>query len=371
MIKYPASLISIPPTISYSGGGGVAAPAVTYLWRATFTDTDDAPLTTPRTETVGESIAVQANSLLSTNGSALVMSGTPTAINYLQASTAGAARAFPFQAGRVFQFEVNKTSGTIQGAVEVASTPTGNRSGIQFQGGAVVLYEQDTSGLSTFFPIASANGVWWMVERLNGGFFVGKGEKLLWVTRDRTQTSRYAHLESAASGVHDANFPEASVYDVPVGNPFLLEYALAPSRVAAPASGETSTMTANTLLEVTWTPQTNEVLTWLFRRLDDDNTLKLVCDQAAGTLKLYTRTAGVDTEINAGQTHTWTVGTPWRVTAYLDGTTIKTRVNHLIKHSTTSSVQQTSTTQKISSTATPTLTNLIAWPGDVPGFPFV
>jgi hypothetical protein len=150
------------------------------------------------------------------------------------------------------------------------------------------------------------------------------------------------------------------------------EYGIATGYNLTPVNGTALTSTADGTYQITWTPKANEVLTILFRRTDDDNCMKLVCDQAGGTIKLYERSAGSDSEINPGKTQTWTVGTAYAISISTFGQIIQTRVWHVLKHNTTSANQQTATTLAVSSNdATPNISEFVAWPRELTGFPFV
>jgi hypothetical protein len=117
-------------------------------------------------------------------------------------------------------------------------------------------------------------------------------------------------------------------------------------------SGAVLTGSANTHMVAKWVCATNDVLTLLFRRTDDDNCLKLVCTQSANTIKLYKREAGVDTELDAGKTQTWTNGTTYYIYITANGSTIKTYVGVTAKHSTTQAFNATATTATASGFAT-------------------
>jgi len=137
-------------------------------------------------------------------------------------------------------------------------------------------------------------------------------------------------------------------------------YALATSRTASPSNNVTTTMEANAIVEFTWTPASAQTLTIEFRKTDDSNLLKLVCDQAAGTIKLYNRVAGTDTELDSGKTQTWTVGVARRIVIRCYGTGIDTIVANIRKHAATGQTSnQSGTGVKVSGFTTGA--NLICW----------
>lgn len=105
------------------------------------------------------------------------------------------------------------------------------------------------------------------------------------------------------------------------------------AKSATPSAGDELTGSmADMVTEFTWTPGANETLNYYFRYTDANNTLKLVCDQAAGTIKLYRVLKGVATEIAAGKTQTWTVASAYKIVAVCDKKTVATYVNNIAKH---------------------------------------
>ena len=89
------------------------------------------------------------------------------------------------------------------------------------------------------------------------------------------------------------------------------DYGLATSRVAAPTTGATATMTKDAVVEFTWTPAASEILEISVRMTDADNRWIWRCDQANSTLKLFERNAGTETQ-RATKAKTWTAGTAYR-----------------------------------------------------------
>jgi hypothetical protein len=132
-----------------------------------------------------------------------------------------------------------------------------------------------------------------------------------------------------------------------------------------PATGNTLTGKADSLIEFTWTPAAAETLSIYFRRTDDDNTWRLDCDQAAGTIKLYRRQAASDTEVAAGKTQTWTVSVAIRIEINTFGTMIKTYVSKIVKHETTDAYNQTVKGAKVVGFATGV--NFVMWPKGTEG----
>lgn len=136
-------------------------------------------------------------------------------------------------------------------------------------------------------------------------------------------------------------------------------YGMATAHSAAPVSGATLTAKADTTIEFTWTPVAAETLSLYFRRTDDNNTWRLDCDQAANTIKIYTRAAGVDTELSAGATFTWTAATPRRIIIRATSDKISVWVDTTIKFNLVNAHQVTATGVKVSGFTTGA--HLTAW----------
>ncbi len=224
-------------------------------------------------------------------------------------------------------------------------------------------------GLSAFFVYDQAAFItpggftfsgmdrWAIVLRSTGAWFIGDVmgvPTLLWVgvANSSNQKARVMAHANTAAGVVD---------NVRIGNlpaPWTTDYGIATNRVATPGNNETTTMEADAIVEFTLVAQAGVTQSFSFRRTDDDNTLRLDCGQAGGTIKLYRRAGGVDTEMDAGKTQTWVAGNSYRIVVICSGTTIQTFVSNTIKHNTTTAVQQSATGVKVSHTGS----NLIAWP---------
>jgi len=145
---------------------------------------------------------------------------------------------------------------------------------------------------------------------------------------------------------------------------FASAYAYATQRVASPANPQTLTALADALIEFTWTAATGETLTILFRRTDDDNTLKLVCSQTDSKAYMYKREAGVDTELGpaGGVATTFTNGSVYRILITIDGTTVTSHVSGTRKQNVTSTYNQTVAGAKVSGFATGS--NFVSYPID-------
>lgn len=96
--------------------------------------------------------------------------------------------------------------------------------------------------------------------------------------------------------------------------------------------GQTFAALADGLFRHTIVAQAGVVQSFYFRYLSDDDCLRLDCDQAAGTIKLYSVVGGVATELNAGKTQTWVAGNSYRLSVYAWGTSVQTYVDNTLKH---------------------------------------
>lgn len=109
-------------------------------------------------------------------------------------------------------------------------------------------------------------------------------------------------------------------------------YCLLTGGDLTPATGASILTTESAWIQFYWIPNTDEVLEIRFRRTDDDNCWLVRCDQAAGTIKLFTRISGSETEYSAGKTQTWTVDTEYNILIRDIGSSIKTFVDNTEKN---------------------------------------
>jgi hypothetical protein len=131
---------------------------------------------------------------------------------------------------------------------------------------------------------------------------------LLWINQTGIEDTLWPALANYNA---DCKVSEYSLYDLPA--PFNTDYDYCSAFNALPVSGDIATGTADALQFFTWTPAANETLSIYFRRTDDNNCYRLDCSQVAGTIKLYRRASGVDTELDSGKTQTWSVDYTYRI----------------------------------------------------------
>lgn len=152
--------------------------------------------------------------------------------------------------------------------------------------------------------------------------------------------------------------------------PWTTDLGIATFSIATPIADAVYNGSADGYNRVTWTPGAGETLEIMFRRTDDDNCWILRCAQAAGTVKLYEKTAGIETERDPGKTQTFTVGTAYRIEFVTDGVVIRshtgTTFTALKNNYTSGGFNQAATGIKISGFAT--AANLVCYPRNVPNF---
>ena len=142
----------------------------------------------------------------------------------------------------------------------------------------------------------------------------------------------------------------------------------ATSNFALPANPQTATSAANALVSFTWTPGAGEMLNLMFRRIDDDNTWLVRCDQAASKIYLYEKELGIETERGAvgGLAQTWTIGNSYHIVVRFEDNDIRVSVGTAGKQVYTSATfQNTATGIKVSGFAAGI--NLVSWPLRISG----
>lgn len=138
------------------------------------------------------------------------------------------------------------------------------------------------------------------------------------------------------------------------------ESAIYTEKIASPANGQVIATEAQTLLEFAWTPGASEVMDVQIRRVDDDNCWIVRCDQSGGTVKLYEKLAGAETE-RATSVQAWSIGSSYRLHLIALDDAIRVSVNNSNKISYTSAqFQHNASGAKVSGFSAGS--NLISWP---------
>ena len=331
------------------GGGG----GITYLLRVGFNTDDSSPLTSPYVGEVGSLTAVQTDGTFAASSGKLAFTAQATHAWGDQYLVFGTSRAtsrlvsceFEFSGRGLFQFGfLPSLAGGVTGDLFTAYS-----SAIRIASASdFVVYNNFT--LSDVIRLT-------VIQRSNGAFFVGRvgsgSDKLLYVTNTTAAATPYA-------GFQNSIVSAGSLDNMIVADTFVTDSNFQFAKVAAPSTGEIISATSDAIIEITWTPASSETLEVMFRRTDDNNTWILRCAQAGGTIKLYEKVAGGETERDSGKTQTWTIGTPYRVQIIADTTNIESVVNDVGKHNYASAVFN-STVDGVKVSGFATASNLIAW----------
>lgn len=207
-----------------------------------------------------------------------------------------------------------------------------------------------------------SNAIFSTIRNNGGGVVYIRNELVLWVGEPVASTL-YAHLSWPTSS-------SAAVFSyirlAQLGVPWSSDRGVATFYDATPTANDLATGLPDALHYFTWTVTAAETLSIYFRRTDDDNTYRLDCDQAGGTIKLYRRESASDTELDAGKTQTWTASSSYRIGIVYDGGVIKTYVDGTLKHSVSGETYNlTVTGNKVTGFAAATGWEL--WPRDLSG----
>lgn len=332
------------------------AEAIVYLFRDEFTTPDAAPIATPRTAEPGPGTIAftDAGNIESISGGNLVISGTASGTNtgfFTTTFTRVAGRALVYNFGAVVNTGINRMGWA-------SSFGSGMNMGVGFVNPTNIQVRETTANPTILVTMPSTL----MMVLRSTGFFLINGTKLLWPARTVNTSNIGANMWIGGGQTPNMSIVDLSVTDIVAMDDDSKVYT---NYIASPTDGQTTTMTADGIVEFNWTPAGGETLTIMFRRTDDDNTLKIVCTQAAGTIRYYKREAGADTEFVTGTTtQTWTAGVNYRITIRTVGTTVFSYVDNQSKNSPTAQTfNQSATGVKVSGFATGS--NLYCWPYDV------
>lgn len=351
------------------GSHAAAAPTVTKQFEDLFTTPQATPLTSPRTaEPTGTAVIVDASGIQSISGGNYVFNGTPAAESYYRTNTPWA-----HLAGRVFEWKgADGTSPRSFFSLNTANNSAGTLYQMDKTNATRIDWRDNSTAFSSTAPPALPTSYSMrMIARQNGGYFYVVGTNLWYVTAGRTAPTTYMYMSASAGSAHNYTMDSFSIYDVPSGG-LVTEYGLATARDAAPANNTVIASEADCLVDLTWTPQANEVLDIQFRRTDDNNCFIMRCDQANSTIQLFQKTTGSEVSKAGPVAKTWTVGTPVRLHWMVIGAVICMPTTPSAVAFASATFQQTATGVKVASNnGTPTLANLIAWRSVLTGFPFV
>lgn len=356
--QYPANLL-------YWGAGvqvGARGAGIEYLFRALFGTDTAAPLANPTAVEVGTIVPTDTGNKMSITGGALALLGKSTWGDPAWRSGSAIARS----AGNALVFRINPNAYTpttfyaIFGGYSSTTINASPENGLAVLSGG--LSARLSSSELTLLPSLEIqeHTVAVVMRASAGAYFVSVDRgRLLWVSKSGTSAyyaggTDYFAQTFLFNEVHAANW----------GTTWQSDTALLSANVASPAAGETITHEADCLLEFTWTPGAGETLSLEFRRTDANNLWRLDCAQAGGTIKLWERVAGVETEYSTGKTQTWGVGSAKRIVISMVDSTINVFVADVIKNTTNAAyTQRTATGAKASGFATGA--NFQAWKSNI------
>jgi hypothetical protein len=325
---------------------GPSTPVEVYLFRDEFTTDDDAPITSPRTAEPGPgafAITDTGSKMgISFDGMQWDRQTTANALRWLTSET------YPRACGLALSAFVSLVNrGDTHTDLMWSANNSATLAGADIQIGTFPYNGTFQTRIgSAFFNLGTNyyyNTRFYLVLRDTGSWLISD-DKLLWVDDASSGANLYA-----GAYIRDFTGAYRGLAIKQLGDSFTTQYGFATSHTASAAANATLTHDANGHVKLTWTPGAAETLQVDFRKTNDSNLWKIVCDQAAGTIKLYKREAASDTEVDTGKTQTWSVGTPYRITIWMDGATIRTFVNNVAKHAyTTATFNQSATGAKTS-----------------------
>jgi len=369
--------ITFEETPTGPGGTGAAATSAgvvipAYTLDDLFTTSASAPLTSPRSAEPGPGTLTitDTGNLLSISGGRIVSSGAWGSSDPRVVNLGTFARA----AGKAFRAVIRRPAGSNNGPfVGVLTSSSGandytNVVTFFLRNSSAVLDIIETgSGFAQFTVGNYSNSVdadLWMIMRSTGWFYV-HNNKLMYVSRLDASANVF-DWRVACNQTNTAALQIDTMQNVDLGGAWASDFGIATDYKATSAAGDTIVMIADALIEHTFTAQTGVTKNIMFRYVDDNNCLICRCDQAGGSIKIFERNAGVETEKTGGTTtQTWTNGTSYRVVIMCDGTEIRTWTASTVaitgKNNTTSSFQQTATVAKVDHAGT----NFASWPRNV------
>jgi len=304
-----------------------AAAALTYILRDQFSTNASAPLTTPRTCEPGPGTLtlVDTNNIISIASERLTINGTPAANDRVVSS------AQTRNAGRAFLLSVpTRTTVTSAIILGLAQTATGAPDyAIDYSTTSAIRLKQGTGAIDASFSLGTGIHDFAFIMRGTGAFLLtrngGSGDyRLAWVYNLQTASEIARIFFSSAAAM---NFTADDFRIIDLGSVWTNDYGIAIDRKATTSANDTITTAADGTVEHTLTAATGVTQDIQVRRTDDNNCIIVRCDQGAGTIKLYEKNGGTETEKTGGTTtQTWTNGTAYRVIINLNGSTVKTYV---------------------------------------------
>jgi hypothetical protein len=334
--------------------GGVG-DAITYLLRDEFTTNEAAPMVSPRTCDPGPGTIP----IVDTSNRFAIVSGDLVGSAAAAVAYASSTSSFAHAGGRAAIFEGAKYTviGQQFGWSASANPAAGNIRGSFEQG-----FIRGITGGGVAVPSAldTTARTLVIVRRAGGGSWLIRDGELVWI--DVTVSTAALFVTDYLAVTSGAGLVSA-IKVLDFGAPWATDYGIASARTAITAANDTIAAGAgDTWIEHTITAATGITQELLVRRTDDSNCIIVRMDQTAGTIRIYEKNAGVETEKTGGTTtQTWTNATAFRVSVRLSGTGIRVWVGTTAKNVATSTFNQSATGVKVSHAGT----DLIAWPFSV------
>lgn len=338
--------------------------SVTYLLSDTFTTAFAAQAgTATRTcEPVGTLTKVDTNGVMTGSAGRFVINGTVAANDRLVSPSAYARKA-----GRVFAFSVPTRSSVGTGhraGFDANATGSTIDIGIDFSSTTAFRIKAGTGVIDT---ITLGSGEWRFVCLMHtvGGLLLARsgtsGPYTLYWSYSGGSASAFARIIATAGSVLSLTMDDWMVADL--SGAAASDYGLATSRAATSTANQVIAAPAGCLVEHTFTAQTGVTKRLRVRYVDADNHWIVECNQAASTLSIIKREAGVETTLTTDAGTTWTNGLSYRVLVRCDGTTLTPYVEQGTSVSkktayASATFQQTATQASVDHSGT----NLIAWP---------
>lgn len=341
----------------WAAGGGIV-----YLLNDQFTTNATAPLTSPRTCEPGPgslTIADTSNNLSIASQKLTIAGGTSNWAQTGFSAVTGLARV----AGRALICDITLASGLNSELIiwrNASGMGTSSTNKIEHSVYSAVTADitVTNSGGNTLCKgggfSANVPATWAIVLRSAGAFFI-KDSTLQWVDNAAATATLYPGIGNFDCVGSVDNF---RVLDY--GAPWNTDYGIATNRTASPSTGATSTMTADGLVEFTWTCATGETLDLVVRSTDSNNRWIVRCDQAGSTIKLFEKNGGTETQRSTAA-QTFTNATAYRIMVICVGNVITTFVANAQKTTYASaSFNNTATGVEVNGFATGA--NLVCWP---------
>lgn len=301
--------------------------SISHLLYDLFTTDDTAPLNTPRACEPGPGTltALETDGSFAISGGKMIFTAQTTPVFGDQNLLDTLPRSRIDSPAFVFTLNLDVLSAGKQGVIgwSTANAATREHCFYPLANGTVInIYSANSRAVGTY--TAGVDYKMAVVLRPTAGaFYIVQGgtqypdPTLIWVDNIGSEASLYAGLVNYdLSG----NMDEMKIYKA-LGS-WGSDYGMCTGRIASPTTGDSIAHTANGMVDIKWTPAANEILDLMVRYTDDGNCWIVRCDQTAGTIKLFEKTTGTETQ-RATAAQTLTAGVVVIVRAVFYENTIK------------------------------------------------